>query len=125
VRTIREEPFTPSAWFVLGRNLYQAACGNSQKAMDFMGNLEAQLRQLPDETAKHLLSGMLYEIYFDGHGKFRESAKFSYADKPLAVVTLRFTWLGASGCNCSTRPSRCQGCGLSPPEDWTTTTTTA
>lgn len=86
VRTIREEPFTPSAWFVLGRNLYQAACGNSQKAMDFMGNLEAQLRQLPDETAKHLLSGMLYEIYFDGHGKFRESAKFSYADKPLAVV---------------------------------------
>jgi len=86
VRTIREEPFTPSAWFVLGRNLYQAACGNSQKAMDFMGNLEAQLRQLPEETAKHLLSGMLYEIYFDGHGEFRESAKFSYADKPLAVV---------------------------------------
>lgn len=86
VRTIREEPFTPSAWFVLGRNLYQAACGNSQKAMDFMGNLEAQLRLLPEETAKHLLSGMLYEIYFDGHGQFRESAKFSYADKPLAVV---------------------------------------
>lgn len=86
VRTIREEPFTPSAWFVLGRNLYQAACGNSQKAMDFIGNLETQLRQLPEETAKHLLAGMLYEIYFDGHGEFRESAKFSYADKPLAVV---------------------------------------
>lgn len=86
VRTIREEPFSPSAWFVLGRNLYQAACGNSQKAMDFMGNLETQLRQFPEETAKHLLAGMLYEIYFDGHGAFRESAKFSYADKPLAVV---------------------------------------
>lgn len=86
MRTIQEEPFTPSAWFVLGRNLYQAACGNSQKAMDFIENLEAQLRRLPVETAKHLLAGMLYEIYFDGHGEFRESAKFSYADKPLAVV---------------------------------------
>ncbi len=86
VRTIQEEPFTPSAWFVLGRNLYQAACGNSQKAMDFIENLETQLKRLPEETAKHLLAGMLYEIYFDGHGEFRESAKFSYADKPLAVV---------------------------------------
>lgn len=86
VRTIREEPFTPSAWFVLGRNLYQAACGNSQKAMDFIGNLETQLRQFPEETAKHLLAGMLYEIYFDGHGEFREVTKFSFADKPLAVV---------------------------------------
>lgn len=86
VLTIREEPFTPSAWFVLGRNLYQAACGNSQKAMDFIGNLEAQLRQLPQETAKHLLAGMLYEVYFDGHGEFRKSAKFSYADKLLALV---------------------------------------
>lgn len=86
VRSIQEEPFTPSAWFVLGRNLYQAACGNSQKAMDFTENLEAQLRRLPLETAKHLLAGMVYEIYFDGHGEFRESAKFSYADKPLAVV---------------------------------------
>lgn len=86
VATIREDPFTPSAWFVLGRNLYQAACGNSQKAMEFIGNLELQLKKFPEETAKHLLSGMLYEIYFDGHGEFRESAKFSYADKPLAVA---------------------------------------
>ena len=86
VRSIREEPFTPSDWFVLGRNVYQAACGNSQKAMDFIGNLEVQLRQFPEETAKHLLAGVLYKIYFDGHGKFRESAKFSFADDPLAVA---------------------------------------
>lgn len=86
VVNILEEPFNPSAWFVLGRNLYQAACGNSQKAMDFIGNLEAKLGQFPQETARHLLAGMLYEIYFDGYGEFRQSAKFSYADKPLAVV---------------------------------------
>lgn len=87
IRTIRHEPFTPSAWFVLGRNIYQAACGNSQKAMEFMATLETQLRQFPAETAQHLLTGMLFEIYFDANGNFRDSAKFSYADKPLSVVT--------------------------------------
>lgn len=40
-------------------------------------------------------------------------------------MTLPFTWHGASGCNCSTRPSRCQESGLSPPADWTSTITTA
>lgn len=86
VRHIQVFPFTPSSWFVLGRNLYQAACGNAQKAMEFMGNLEAQLSQFPPTTAKHLLAGMLYEIYFDGFGALRRTVKFSYADKPLTLV---------------------------------------
>jgi len=87
IRTFRQEDFTPSSWFVLGRNLYQAACGNSQKAMEFMAALETQLQQFPQATAQHLLAGMLYEIYFDAHGQFRASAKFGYADKPMAIVT--------------------------------------
>jgi len=87
IRGLREEVFPASAWFVLGRNIYQAACGNSQKAMDFMAGLESQLRLFPDETAQHLLAGMLFEIFFDSRGEFREKAKFSYADKPLSVVT--------------------------------------
>lgn len=86
IRTIRQEDFPPSSWFVLGRNIYQAACGNSQKAMDFVGTLETQLKQFPIETAQHILSGILFEIYFDAQGQFREKAKFSYADKPLALV---------------------------------------
>lgn len=87
IRAIRSDQFPDSSWFVLGRNLYQAACGNSQKAMEFMAALETQLRQFPPETAQHLLAGILYEIYFDSHGALRDSAKFSYADKPLSVVT--------------------------------------
>lgn len=87
IRTFRHEDFTPSSWFVLGRNLYQAACGNSQKAMEFMVALESQLQQFPQATAQHLLAGILYEIYFDSHGEFRTSAKFGYADKPMAIVT--------------------------------------
>lgn len=86
IRTFRNEDFTPSSWFVLGRNLYQAACGNSQKAMEFMVALETQLKQFPQATAQHLLAGMLYEIYFDAQGEFRTSAKFGYADKPMAIV---------------------------------------
>lgn len=89
IRSIRQEDFTPSAWFVLGRNIYQAACGNAQKAMEFMASLETQLSNFPDETAQHLLAGILFETYFDSHGEFRSKAKFSYADKPLSLVALQ------------------------------------
>ena len=87
IRAIRQDEFSASSWFVLGRNIYQAACGNSQKAMEFMAGLESQLRQFQPETAQHLLAGMLFEVYFDSRGEFRQGAKFSYADKPLLVVT--------------------------------------
>lgn len=87
IRTIRDDEFPPSSWFVLGRNIYQAACGNSQKAMEFMAGLESQLRQFPQDTAQHLLAGMLFEVYFDSRGEFRNEAKFSYASKPLSVAT--------------------------------------
>ncbi len=86
IRNFRDQSFTPSAWFVLGRNIYQAACGNSQKAMEFMAGLEAQLAHFPPATAQHILAGMLFEIYFDAEGKLRDTAKFAYADKPLAIV---------------------------------------
>lgn len=84
--TVRDEQFPPSSWFVLGRNIYQAACGNSQKAMEFLNNLESRLALFPEDTARHMLAGMLFEIYFDSHGQFREALKFGYAEKPLSLV---------------------------------------
>ncbi|WP_255988086.1 PIN-like domain-containing protein [Chitinolyticbacter albus] len=87
IRAIRQDEFPPSSWFVLGRNIYQTACGNSQKAMEFMAGLESQLRQFPQDTAQHLLAGMLFEVYFNSRGEFRDEVKFSYADKPLSVAT--------------------------------------
>lgn len=86
IQTIQAEAFTPSSWFVLGRNIYQAACGNSQKAMEFIAALESQLKRFLPETAQHLLAGILFEIYFNSRGEFRGWAKFGYADKPLALV---------------------------------------
>jgi len=76
-----------SSWFVLGRNIYQAACGNSQKAMDFMSALETQLRRFSNDTSQHLLAGMLFEVYFNAQGEFRSDVKFSYADRLLSMVT--------------------------------------
>jgi len=88
IRSLRElEGLEGASWFVLGRNIYQAACGNAQKAMEFVTALETQLRQLPDDAGQHLLAGMLFEVYFDSHGVFREEPKFTYADKLLSVVT--------------------------------------
>lgn len=55
--------------------------------MEFMVRLEAQLKQFEPDTAQHLLAGMLYEVYFNSRGDFRDKAKFSYADKLLSVVT--------------------------------------
>jgi len=59
------------AIFVLGRNIYQAACGNSKEAKNFLNNLRSKLAYFPDEISLHLLAGMFYEIYFDKNGKFR------------------------------------------------------
>lgn len=87
IRTLRErDDLPPSSWFVLGRNIYQAACGNSQKAMEFIAALESQLRWFANDTRQHVLAGMLYEVYFDSRGQFRQTAKFEYADKLLSTV---------------------------------------
>lgn len=87
IKTIRTESFPPTAWFVLGRNLYQAACGNAQKAMDFMVNLDIQLKRFPEEVGQYILSGIVFEIYFDSQGVFRPEAKSAYLDKCLSVIT--------------------------------------
>jgi hypothetical protein len=88
IRFFREAEFPTSSWFVLGRNIYQAATGNSQKAMEFISSIENQLKQFPQMTANHLLAGMIFEVYFDSFGAFRKNAKFAHADKLLAVVAL-------------------------------------
>lgn len=60
------------AIFVLGRNLYQCACGSEHKAMSVMTDLRRELAKLNDEEATlHLLNGMLFEAYFDKNGEFR------------------------------------------------------
>ena len=83
IKQIRAEPFDPAAWFVLGRNIYQAACGNALKAISFIGSLNYHLTYFPAETADHLLAGMTYEIYFDHMNQLRTDIKSEYMDEIL------------------------------------------
>jgi hypothetical protein len=57
--------------FVLGRNLYQSACGGERRAVLAMEKLRSELAQIPVDHAMDLLNGMLFEVYFDSNGEFR------------------------------------------------------
>ncbi len=59
--------------FVIGRNIYQSACGGSATAIDTIENLRKIFTKCKDFIINHLYSGMLYEIYFNSHNKFREN----------------------------------------------------
>ncbi|MEH7356989.1 caspase family protein, partial [Neobacillus drentensis] len=72
--------------FVLGRNIYQAACGNSNEAIDFIKNLENELNKEDEEVAFHLLNGLLYEVYFDSRGKIRRRLKTDHFEKLLSLI---------------------------------------
>ncbi|WP_146144108.1 PIN-like domain-containing protein [Photobacterium phosphoreum] len=87
VLSVLQHDCDPSAVFVLGRNIYQSACGNSQKATEFIASLNTKLSKLDDEVANHLLTGMVFEIYFDAQGHPRDYTKFDYADTVLSVMT--------------------------------------
>jgi predicted nucleic acid-binding protein len=86
IKEIRQDVFKPSQWFVLGRNIYQAACGNAQKALEFLKNLDIELARLPDDTANHLLSGMVFEVYFNRDGNFRSTPKASHIEQILREI---------------------------------------
>jgi hypothetical protein len=57
--------------FVLGRNVYQCACGNERSALAILNDLRRELAKLPPKAALHLLNGMFFEVYFDSEGEFR------------------------------------------------------
>lgn len=59
--------------FVLGRNIYQCACGSERKALTVLNNLREKLSGIQEEAAAHLLNGMFFEVYFDKEGQFRGS----------------------------------------------------
>jgi len=59
--------------FILGRNIYQCACGNVNNAVYFIEDLRRSLSIFPFSAAQCVLSGIFYEIYFNSEGDFRGS----------------------------------------------------
>ncbi|WP_024588046.1 caspase family protein [Aliihoeflea sp. 2WW] len=61
--------------FVLGRNIYQAACGGSNSAIAYVGSFFEMTSGYPKEKRKALLDGMLFEVFFDPQAKLRPKIK--------------------------------------------------
>jgi hypothetical protein len=68
------------ALFVLGRNLYQSACGGSSAAITALSSIRDFLSGFEREIAFHILNGYLYEIYFDSRGRLRKDKKIQKAE---------------------------------------------
>lgn len=61
------------SFFVLGRNVYQAACGNAFKAISLIENLSSFLSNIEQHILrKAFLDGALYEVYFDHDNEYRK-----------------------------------------------------
>jgi hypothetical protein len=72
--------------FVLGRNIYQAACGNSGEAGNYLSNLKSNLSIFNDEIRFHLMNGIIFEIYFNSIGKLRDRLKFDYIQNTIPLL---------------------------------------
>jgi hypothetical protein len=61
--------------FVVGRNIYQAACGGSRDATHFAQSFMDVTSGFPKEKRKAILDGMLFEIFFNPQAKLRAKIK--------------------------------------------------
>lgn len=66
---------TRDALFVIGRNLYQAACGSSRGASDYIASFMSRTQEIDEAKRKALLDGVLFEIFFDSEGQRRAKPK--------------------------------------------------
>jgi hypothetical protein len=71
--------------FLLGRNILQASAA-AFAASNFLEDLDAKLTPFLDNGENHLLNGILFEIYFDNNGDFRNGKFKTYNfDKIMAL----------------------------------------
>jgi uncharacterized caspase-like protein len=49
--------------FIVGRNIYQAACGGANEALDYISNFKQRAPNVSKSQRKAILDGMLYEIF--------------------------------------------------------------
>jgi hypothetical protein len=76
--------------FVLGRNLYQCACGNEKRAFAVLDSLRHELAAIPIDRALDLLNGMFFEVYFNSAGEFRAGKiKGRCLEKLLVIQTVK------------------------------------
>ena len=62
-----------------------SATENSEEPVSYFSQLQDKLSALDDEVAFHILNGILFEIYFDSHGRFRTKKKTDKLDDVFAL----------------------------------------
>ena len=71
--------------FILGRNLYQASA-NAFRVVNYFESLGNNLyRHSDNDGTNHILNGILFEIYFDSNGNFRDVLKAEDLDSVLSL----------------------------------------
>lgn len=79
-RSIKTEDINQSdidSVFVLGRNIYQAACGGAHGASEFISSFRDKTHDIIEELRSAILDGMLFEIFFNSNGELRDNFKTS------------------------------------------------
>ncbi len=61
--------------FVIGRNIYQAACGSSKTAITFLGSFMSKTSGFNTDRRKALMDGILFEVFFDSSAQLRHQPK--------------------------------------------------
>ena len=75
------EKMSKRSLFVIGRNIYQAACGGAHGAEVFLRNFLNETGGYAEEKRKAILDGMLFEIFFDRDGAPRKRLKRQFMDQ--------------------------------------------
>lgn len=71
---------TTDELFVIGRNIYQSACGNAHSAIQYLATFKDKTTGLDEPRRKALLDGILYEIFFNAEGHHRGNPKTDQFD---------------------------------------------
>lgn len=80
--------------FVVGRNIYQAACGSSRTAYAFIKSFMSKTAGFDEDRRKALMDGLLFEIFFDSGAQLRDQPKVRCID--LAFELQQFKELSDS-----------------------------
>lgn len=84
---LRPDALNKEELFVVGRNMLQAAVGDSHYARDFILNPQ-KISLYTQGGQNHLLNGILFEIYFNSKGLFRyHGFKTMFLDQLLEYST--------------------------------------
>ncbi|MFC2604118.1 MAG: caspase domain-containing protein [Bacteroidota bacterium] len=96
IRRIPASDLNKNQQFILGRNLYQAS-GYAWEVQHFFEDFGNNLSKYNTDGENHVLNGILFEIYFDSKGDFRNEQKkhnfnrvFSLRKNPIFAKSFDF-----------------------------------